>query len=155
MPPYCPYELAVDDCPKSGPMATRLGPDISGPLISGPLNRMSDTPHGPRPGGFSGYACFNELRSRLKAVSPPPARMPGPRSRCLASRTDTSSSAHTRNRSAESVSGEDVWLQPPDASPRPLKRRGLRRAKARCRQIERLGDHKFAQQYLPSLRGGN
>ena len=35
---------------------------------------------------------------------------------------------------AESVSGEDVGLQPPDASPRPLKRPGLRRAKARCCQ---------------------
>jgi len=32
---------------------------------------LSDTPHGPRPGGFSGDACGNPLRWRLQAVSPP------------------------------------------------------------------------------------
>ena len=38
---------------------------------------------------------------------------------------------------AESVSGEDVWLKPPYASPLPLKRHGLRRAKARCCQLRK------------------
>ena len=59
---------------------------------------VSDTPHGPRPGGFSGDACSNELRSRLKAVSPPTARMPSPRSRCFSSRTRISSHPHARKR---------------------------------------------------------
>jgi hypothetical protein len=43
----------------------------------GAISGFSDTPHGPRPGGFSGDACSNELRYRLKAVSPPTVRMPG------------------------------------------------------------------------------
>jgi hypothetical protein len=58
----------------------------------------SDTPHGPRPGGFSGYACGNPLRSRLKAVSPPTVRMPDPGNKRLASRTLLSSHPHARKR---------------------------------------------------------
>jgi len=71
------------------------------------VSKLSDTPQGRKPHGFSGYACGNPLRWRLKAVSPPTVRIPGPRSRYLSSRTEVFS--HKR---AEPATAEDFRLKP-------------------------------------------
>jgi len=65
----------------------RLSPLLSGESLQGvEIGRCEnhqeftrpDTPHGPRPEGFSGYACGTPLRSRLTALSEPTLLVPQP-----------------------------------------------------------------------------
>ena len=76
--------------------------------------------------GISGYACGIPLLSRLKAVPPPTVRIPDPGNRCLIEPYKWLFARNTEETEREMGN----MAEAAHASPLPLKRRGLRRAKA-------------------------